>query len=93
MEIRKEIGDEQATARCDPAVALGRYQARYRDQGAGRLVAGRLTFERKADAARWLATIEADLAASGVEALYVPRRAVSRPSCLLNVQRKEDSRG
>ena len=40
----------------------GRYQARYRDPGAGRLVAAPLTFERKADAARWLSTIEADLA-------------------------------
>ena len=39
----------------------GRYQARYRDPGAGRLVAAPL-FERKADAARWLSTIEADLA-------------------------------
>jgi len=40
----------------------GRYQARYRDPGAGQLVAAPLTFERKADAARWLSTIEADLA-------------------------------
>ena len=32
----------------------GRYQARYRDPGAGGLVAAPLTFERKADAARWL---------------------------------------
>jgi integrase len=40
----------------------GRWQARYRDPGNGRLISGPQTFPTKANASLWLSTVEADVA-------------------------------